>query len=110
MLACLPASAQSIVDAYCTQISENDKFASDGYRLTDAASILRQDRANFHRYGFRDQGDEGDATFGSVRARERIPALLDNGNTDEFTLRTIVRGAPYVCVEIYPSYIYVYLY
>lgn len=108
--ALLPASAagQQLLDSYCTLITENDKSASDGYRLSDAASIIRQDRANFHRFGYRDQGDEGDRTFGSVAARERIPAMLDNGDSDPQVLRNIVRGTPYICVEVYPGYLYVY--
>lgn len=109
--ACLagPAAAQGIVDEYCAQISDHDKVASDGFALTDAASILRQDRANYHKFDNADRGDEGDATFTSANARAQIPALLDNGQTAQSTLRQIVRGTPRVCVEIYPQYIYVYV-
>jgi hypothetical protein len=106
----LPVSAQGALrDAYCTQISENDKFASDGFPLTDAGSILRQDRANYHRFGQRDPGDQRDSTFRSSGARERIPAMLDRGNTDRRVLRRIVRGTPYVCVDIYRRSIDVFL-
>ena len=38
-----PAFAQSApIETYCAQISDNDKYASDGFHLTDAGSILRQ--------------------------------------------------------------------
>lgn len=104
-----PAAAQGIVDEYCTRISDNDKFASDGFELTDAGSILRQDRANFHKFGIRDRGDEDDGTFGTASARASIPALLDNGQTARNVLREIVRGTPRVCVEVYPRYLFVYL-
>lgn len=104
-----PAAAQGPVDEYCTTITENDKSASDGYRLGDAASILRQDRANYHKFGFRDRGDQGDRTFGSADARARIPAMLDGGNNDPSVLRQIVAGTPRVCVWIFPSHIYVYV-
>ena len=109
MLVGTPASAQAIVDEYCTRISENDKSASDGFPLTDAGSILRQDRANYHKFGVRDAGDEGDGTFGSAAARARIPSMLDNGDTDGAVLRRIVSGTPRICVEIYPRRIFVYL-
>lgn len=102
-------AAQGIVDAYCTRISQNDKVASDGFRLKDAASIIRQDRANFHRFGTADRGDGDDRTFRSAAARARIPALLDNGQTDPSVFREIVRGTPRICVEIYPTYLYVYV-
>ncbi|ORE98026.1 hypothetical protein [Aurantimonas sp. 22II-16-19i] len=104
-----PAAAQGVVDEYCAQISAHDKVASDGFELTDAASILRQDRANYHKFQDADRADQGDRTFGSSGARARIPALLDNGQTEQSTLRQIVRGNPSVCVEIYPSYLYVYV-
>ncbi len=106
-LATAPARAQQLLDAYCTFISDNDKVASDGYRLTDAGSILRQDRANYHRFDEADYEDEGDTVFGSTSARERIPSLLQNGGNDAATLRAIVTGNPYVCVEIYRTSLYV---
>ena len=104
-----PALAQGIVDEYCTRIGQNDKSASDGFRLTDAGSILRQDRANYHKFGLRGAGDQGDGTFGSTAARARIPSLLDNGNTDRSVLRRIVDGTPNICVEIYPRKLFVYM-
>ncbi|WAP69504.1 hypothetical protein [Jiella pelagia] len=104
-----PAAAQGIVDEYCARISDHDKVASDGFQLSDAASILRQDRANYHKFNDSDNEDAGDRTFRSAGARARIPALLDNGQTEQSTVREIVRGNPYVCVEVYPKYIYVYV-
>ena len=96
------------MDEYCTRISENDKFASDGYQLSDAASILRQDRANFHKFAMADDEDQGDNSFASTQARARIPALLDNGDSDQGILNSIVNRTPFVCVEIYRDYMYVY--
>lgn len=96
------------IDGYCTQISAHDKYASDGYPLTDAGSILRQDRANFHRFGTSDADDYGDHTFDTVSARERIPAMFDNGNIERGLARQIVRGYPYICVDIYRNSLTVY--
>lgn len=105
-----PALAQGVMqDSYCTQISENDKYASDGYALTDAGSILRQDRANFHRFGIADDGDQADATFDSTKARQALPAMLDNGFIDDTTADQIVRGTPYVCVDIYRNALEVFI-
>ena len=105
-----PAFAQSApIDGYCAQISDNDKYASDGFHLTDAGSILRQDRANYHRFGVADADDYGDNTFDSVSARERIPSMLDNGYIEPYIAREIVRGYPYVCVDIYRNSLTVYM-
>ncbi len=103
------ASAQNVTDSYCTQISDNDKFASDGFKLTDAASIIRQDRANYHKFKMRDQHDEGDRTFRTAEARSRIPGLLDNGGTDPSVFRAIVRSNPYICVDVYRNSMEVFL-
>ena len=104
-----PALAQSQpIDGYCAQISDNDKYASDGYPLTDAGSILRQDRANFHRFHRPDADDYGDNTFDTTAARERIPAMFDNGNIERGLARQIVRGYPYICVDIYRNSLTVY--
>lgn len=106
----LPAAAQrGVLDEYCTTISENDKLASDGFALTDAGSIIRQDRANYHKFGFRDAGDQGDRTFRSTGARAKIPAMLERGDSERATLRQIVRGTPHICVEIYARSLTVYL-
>lgn len=105
-----PAAAQSApIDGYCAQISDNDKYASDGYHLTDAGSILRQDRANYHRFGIADADDYGDVTFDSTSARERIPGMLDRGYIEPALARQIVRGYPYICVDIYRNSLTVYV-
>jgi hypothetical protein len=103
-----PTFAQTPIDSYCAQISDNDKVASDGYPLTDAASILRQDRANFHRFGIADENDYYDDIFTSADARENIPAMYDNGNIEDGLTREIVRGYPYICVDIYQRSLTVY--
>lgn len=105
-----PSLAQSApLETYCAQISDNDKYASDGFHLTDAGSILRQDRANFHRFGTPDADDYGDSIFTSTAARGRIPAMLDNGYIEPALIRQIVRGYPYVCVDIYRNSLTVYV-
>ena len=95
-------------DEYCTYISQNDKVASDGYKLSDPASILRQDRANFHKFKRRDRDDGSDRTFTSANARARIPALLDKANNDPAVLNAIVRRNIHVCVEVWSDMIVVY--
>lgn len=105
-----PAFAQSApIETYCAQISDHDKYASDGFHLTDAGSILRQDRANFHRFGTPDADDYANSVFTSTAARERIPAMVDNGMIEPGLARQIVRAYPYVCVDIYRNFLNVYV-
>ena len=58
-----PSRAQQLIESYQAVLSERDHFNSNGQWLTSAAAIIRQDRANFHRYGFRDAADEDDKFF-----------------------------------------------
>jgi hypothetical protein len=65
-----------------------------GGRLSDLGSILQQDRANYHRFGRRDAGDEGDPFFSNADLRSRIPQLVARGNTDPLISRIILEGNP----------------
>ena len=47
-------SAQELRESYKALLSERDHFNSEGQRLTSAAAIIRQDRANVHRFGIKD--------------------------------------------------------
>ena len=44
-------------------LSEQDHLNSNEQRLTTAAAIIRQDRANFHRFGLRDPADAAKCSF-----------------------------------------------
>jgi hypothetical protein len=55
--------AQELIESYTALLSEADHFNSNGQRLTSAAAIIRQDRANYYRYGVRDADDQGDGFF-----------------------------------------------
>ncbi|MEO9865390.1 MAG: hypothetical protein ABJO29_02700 [Yoonia sp.] len=72
-----PVVAQDFVAAtYAAHISADDLTNSSGARLGDAASVIRQDRANYHRFGLADGADSNDPLFGSADARANIPAMI----------------------------------
>lgn len=96
-----PAVADTVLESYIAVLSERDHFNSEGKRLTDAAAIIRQDRANFHRLGKRDAGDEGDRFFADAKNREALENLLKRGSSTKGVLRTIVDGSPTVLVQIF---------
>jgi len=67
------------VGGYMAWIGPEDLYNSSGQRLGDAVSILRQDRANFHRFGIRHQGDEADPWFGQQAARQAMEGMFRAG-------------------------------
>jgi hypothetical protein len=98
-------TAMDPLESYCATLGEEDHFASDGYRLKDAAAIIRQDRANFHVLGQRDPSDEDDSTFASKANRARLEGMLKRGSIDRADARRIIDGTPDVCIDIYEDYI-----
>jgi hypothetical protein len=97
-----PASqAQQLLDSYQAFLSERDHFNSSGLRLTTAAAIIRQDRANYHRFGLRDQSDEGDNFFANADNRAALERLLERGRAEPGVIASIVNGTPLVRVEVW---------
>jgi hypothetical protein len=74
-----PSRAQELIESYVAFLSETDHFNSNGQRLTSAAAIIRQDRANFHRFGIRDPQDEDDSFFADSGNRETLERMLETG-------------------------------
>lgn len=102
--AAAPAIAkQGPLDTYCADLSARDHFNSNGQRLTTAAAIIRQDRANYHRFRRRDPGDQSDSFFRIAANRARLEALIAEGDSEPSALRRIVNGEPRICVEIYDN-------
>lgn len=95
------ASADNLRESYVAFLSERDHFNSNGERLKSAAAIIRQDRANFHKFGLRDKGDEGDQFFANARNREILERLLSRGTSSPGALARIVNGTPTILVKIY---------
>lgn len=106
----VPAAAQSslgwgsgsrLLDEYTAYIGPRDLVASDGVRLTQAWQVIRQDRANFHRYRLRDRGDQSDTFFASVENRAIMERMVRDGQMSPSAARAIVRGGVWVTVRIY---------
>jgi len=97
------ALADTLRESYTAVLSERDHFNSNGDRLDNAAAIIRQDRANFHKLGKRDPGDESDKFFASAENRDILEQLLNRGTSNPAALRSIVNGTPTVTVSIYEN-------
>ncbi len=57
-LAPVAARADQYLGSYTARLSWNDHHASDGYALDNAAQVVRQDRANVHKFGKIDREDD----------------------------------------------------
>lgn len=104
VLGCLmaaPASAQSLIESYTARLSSADHYNSNGERLTSPAAIIRQDRANFHKFGIRDPEDEGDGYFASASNRALMERMLERGHTSGSARRSIVDGTPMIRIDVF---------
>lgn len=93
--------------AYTAFLGDSDHYNSRGQRLTSSWQIVRQDRANFHRFGVRDPGDEDDPFFASVDARARMERMLA---IDPQAERRIVGENVLIRVEVYDDVVRVTLF
>ena len=105
-----PASAQSsitrsgtanLLDSYIAYIGEDDLYNSDGARLGEPWQVIRQDRANFHRFGIRDRLDESDSFFADADNRAAMERMLANGTITGSARRAILGGGAVIQVDIY---------
>lgn len=93
------ASAQdSRIGSYMAYLGPGDLVNSGGARLSDAAAIVAQDRANYHRFGIRHAQDDTDPWFASRGHRMAIPELVVMSQT---TADVIVRQGAIVAVTVY---------
>jgi hypothetical protein len=72
------ASGQDYAAVYQARLSEQDHFSSKGAKLTSVAAILRQDRANYHKFGKRDFDDQPDGFFTSAGNRGLLEKYYNN--------------------------------
>ena len=89
------------IGSYTAYIGREDLYASDGVRLTQPWQILRQDRANVHRFGIRQSGDSGDGFFASANNRAAMERMVMQGRISPAAARAIVSGGSMVQVTLY---------
>ena len=99
------SARQQPIETYYAELGRWDHFNSNGQRLRSAAAIIRQDRANYHKFHRRDVGDTGDRFFDDAGNRARLEAMLNAGHADPGVVDTIINSTPIIRVDIYPNYI-----
>lgn len=96
-----PAHAQEIIEEYRAYISQQDLYNSSGDRLTKPWEIIRQDRANYHRFGRADPDDYYDSFFASEQNRAIAENIIRKGRIEDSAGRSLVDGNVFVRVQIY---------
>ena len=92
-----------LVETYTARLSENDHYNSKGDRLDSAAAIIRQDRANYHKFNAADPEDTGDSFFDNTENRAALERFLKRGATTQDARKAIVNGTPLIEVRIYQT-------
>jgi hypothetical protein len=102
--AALDSADDDPIEIYVAELGEQDHFNSNGDRLTTAAAILQQDRANVHEAIAIDRGDQSPddhAFFAKKSNRAKLSSLLSRGYISKETERNILNGTPVVTVYVY---------
>jgi hypothetical protein len=99
--AIVQGGGQQLLESYVAYIGDMDLYNSSGQRLTQPWQIIRQDRANYHRFRIRHDGDESDSFFASADNRAVMEDMLRRGQISNGAARDIVNGDVFIEVEIY---------
>ena len=100
-MAATVAQADELIGSYVAYIGEDDLYNSRGARLSEPWQVLRQDRANYHRFGISQAGDEWDPFFGNKNNRAIMERMIMNGHIEPSAARNLLRGGATVFVRIY---------
>lgn len=96
------AIAQDLIAEYFTSIRAHDRVNSSGMPLNNFCATVQQDRANYHRFGIRDDGDQGDPIFSNKEARARILDTCVAMPGSEYVPQFILDGIDrYIWVKVY---------
>ncbi|MEO1702403.1 MAG: hypothetical protein AAFR71_10165 [Pseudomonadota bacterium] len=96
------AWGEELIAEYLTWLDAKDTVSSQGVKLKSFGAILAQDRANYHRFGVRQELDTADPIFDDRDMRAKLPAFYEAGRTVETYIRDDVMSGRghYVYVRI----------
>lgn len=95
-----PAVAQEVIGGYRAYIGAADLANSHGARLTQPWQVIRQDRANVHRFGIAQPGDERDPWFGSGEMRTALESWVRYGGMAPAAEAAVMAGGVTIYVEV----------
>lgn len=97
-----PALAQgNVIASYSAFLSTTDHYNSNGQKLTQPWQVIRQDRANFHRFGLRDDWDDWDPVFENANNRSKLENLLRQTSFSAGDRYLIVNNEIFINVTVY---------
>lgn len=96
-----PAVAETQIGSYWAYIGSRDLYNSKGQRLTEPWQVLRQDRANYHRFGVSQAGDEWDPFFGDIDNRAAMERMIMQGYIEPSAASILLNGGATVHVRIF---------
>ncbi len=96
-----PAKADDLIDEYNAYIGRDDLYNSNGERLREPWQIVRQDRANYYKFGIRQRGDEADEFFASVDNRAKAERMIREGTITREARRRLLEGDCMINVKVY---------
>lgn len=95
------ASAQDRRVEYYSLIGPADRQNSSGAPISDPCAMIQQDRANYHRFGKREQFDQTDPIFADRAMRAQITAACQLGGHEAYVEAALRRGeSKYVRVVV----------
>lgn len=97
------AKADELIDAYNAYIGQDDLYNSRGVRLSEPWQVIRQDRANYYKFGIHQPGDEPDRFFASVNNRAKAERMVRSGMITHEAGRRLLSGDRMINVKIYRS-------
>jgi hypothetical protein len=95
------ACADELIESYGAYIGQDDLYNSSNERLTQPWQVIRQDRANVHRFAIRQPGDDVDGFFASARNRELAERMISHGQIVGAAARLLLKGDVRINVEIW---------
>ena len=102
LLTAPPAHAEEVIAEYLAWLDVKDTVTSKGVKLKSFGAVLAQDRANYHRFGIRQELDTSDPIFSDRDTRAKLPQLYHAGNSVEaYIIEAVMAGrGHYVFVRI----------
>ncbi len=101
LIGATPVMADELVDEYNAYIGKDDLYNSNGERLREPWQIIRQDRANYYKFGIRQRGDEPDEFFASVDNRAKAERMIRDGTITREARRLLLQGDCMINVKVY---------
>ena len=93
------------LEVYRARLGTLDHSNSKGRPLKSAAGIIRQDRANYHRFNQRDSEDQYDSFFAKRKNRDLLEKMLKKGKLSRAFRKAILSGTPLIEVSIYETWV-----